>query len=95
MSLSLLTVLSIVSGFASALAWLYASCVKVSREKALEDRRRTAERAGTAPDLSGISFDGWEVRETLAAQAKWNSIGAVLAAIAVFSQALEQALTHS
>ena len=93
--MDILTVISIVSGLASAAAWLYASRVKVSRENALVQRRRKAEKNGTTPDLSGVEFDGWEVRETLTAQSKWNSIGAALAAVAVFCQALAQATAHA
>ncbi|MBO9329613.1 hypothetical protein GHR37_10750 [Achromobacter xylosoxidans] len=89
--MKILTVISIVSGVASAGAWLYASHVKVSREQAIRQRRLAAEKNKTSPDLSGVTFDGWEVRETLAAQSKWNSIGAVLAAIAVLCQAVAQA----
>ncbi|MCU6619910.1 hypothetical protein OCO52_25755 [Achromobacter mucicolens] len=87
--MGILTLISIVSGFASASAWIYASQVKVSRER---QRRLAAEKKGTNPDLSGVTFDGWEVRETLAAQSKWNSIGAVLAATAALCQAAGQAL---
>ncbi|WP_144423871.1 hypothetical protein [Xanthomonas graminis] len=92
---NILTIISVVSGLASALAWLYASRVKVPREKALLQRRRAAEKGGASPDLSGVTFDGWEVRETLVAQSKWNSIGAVLAAVAVFCQAVAQATAHA
>lgn len=91
---SLLIVISIVSGLASSGAWLYASQVKVSREKALSQRRAEAQKKGVTPDLSGVVFDGWEVRETLAAQAKWNSIGAVFAAIAISCQAVMLAISH-
>jgi len=89
---SILTIISIASGLASAAAWLYASHVKVSREKALAQRRRAAEKTAGSPDLSGVTFDGWEVRETLAAQSRWNSVGAALAAVAITCQALSQAL---
>ena len=93
--MDVLTVISIGSGLASAAAWFYASRVKVSREKALSQRRREAEEIGVDPDLSGVTFDGCEVRETLAAQAKWNSIGAALAAVAILCQALAQATAHA
>ena len=90
--MGIFTVISIVSGFAPATAWLYASHVKVSRESAIRQRRLAAEKSETTPDLSGVTFDGWEVRETLAAQSKWNSIGAVLASTAVLCQAVAQTL---
>lgn len=93
--MSFLTVISIGFAFASAGAWLYASRVKVSREEALSRRRRAADRSGKAPDLSGVTFDGWEVRETLAAQSKWNSIGAVLAAVSILAQAVGQAIAST
>jgi len=93
--MDILTIISIVCGLASAAAWLYASRVKVSRENALVQRRRAAEKNGTTPDLSGVEFNGMEVQETLAAQSKWNSIGATLAAIAVLCQALAQATAHA
>lgn len=93
--MNFLTVISIGFALASAGAWLYASRVKVSREEALSQRRRLADKHGSTPDLSGVTFEGWEVRETLAAQSKWNSIGAVLAAASILSQALAQAIDHS
>lgn len=93
--MGILTVISVVSGCASAAAWLYASHVKVSRESAIRQRRLAAEKNRTIPDLSGVTFDGWEVRETLAAQSKWNSLGAVLAATAVLCQAVAQMLDKS
>jgi len=85
---SILTFLAVLSGLASAGAWLYASRVKVSREKALAKRRKEAEKNGEEPYLGGVVFYGAEMKETLDAQSKWNSIGAVLAAIAVASQAI-------
>jgi len=90
--MSLLTVISIGFAFASAGAWLHASRVKVSREEALLRRRRAADKSGNAPDLSGVTFDVWEVRETLAAQSKWNAIGAVLAAVSILTQAVGQVI---
>lgn len=89
----LLTTISILFGSASAAAWFYASRAKVTREKALDRRRRVAEKSGKAVDLSGASFDGWDIRETLAVQSKWNSIGAIFGAIAVLAQAFSQAIS--
>lgn len=93
--MGILSVISIIAGFASAAAWLYASRVKVTRESAIHQRKQKAAKEGTTPNLSGVTFDGWEVRETFEQQSKWNSIGAVLAAIAVFSQTLAQAFQQS
>lgn len=93
--MDIFTVISIGSGLASAAAWFYASRVKISREKALSQRRRKAAKTGANPDLSGVTFDGWEIRETFVAQAKWNSVGAALAAIAILCQALAQATAHA
>lgn len=90
--MSILTIVSIASGLASAVSWLYASHVKVSREKAVLLRHGAAAKTGDKPDLSGVTFDGWELRETLAAQSRWNSVGAVLAAVAIACQAASQAL---
>lgn len=92
MVLTILQVLSIAAGLSSAAAWLYASQVKVSRENALEIRRRDAQKSGLSPDLSGMTFEGWEMRETLAAQSKWNSVGAILAAAAVATQSVASLL---
>ena len=85
-----LTLLSIIAGLASAGAWLYASNVKVTREAALAQRRKRAEKRGEKPDLGGIVLFGAELQETLQAQARWNSTGAVLAAVAIGSQAIAQ-----
>ena len=90
-----LTIISIGSALSWAVAWLYASRVKASREEALSQRRREADKSGATPDLSGVTFNGWEVRETLVAQSKWNSIGAALAAVAVLCQAMAQAVAHT
>lgn len=89
----ILTWLSVVAGLTSAGAWLYASNVKVTREAALEKRRKRAERTGEKPNLGGIELFGAELQETMEAQVRWNSAGAVLAAIAVASQAIAQLLS--
>ncbi|MNV24757.1 hypothetical protein D3C71_1158310 [compost metagenome] len=85
---------SIVFGVASALAWLRSSSVKISHEKAMAVRRRNAELKGVTPNLASISFDGWDMAATFAAQSKWGSIGALLAACAVGLQALGQVLSN-
>lgn len=86
----LLTILSVACGLASAAAWFYASSVKVTRKEALEQRLKAAAKSGDEAYLGGVTFDGAEMRETLAAQSKWSSVGAVLAAISVASQSLAQ-----
>lgn len=84
--------LSLIAALGSAAAWLYASRVKVSEEDAQERIRKTAEKKGVKPNYTRMSFDGWDFRETLAAQAKWSSIGALLAAVAVAAQVISQIL---
>lgn len=84
--------LSLAAALCSAGAWFYASRVKVSSEEAFEITRRNAEKRGGTPNYAGMSFDGWDFRETLAAQARWSAIGAFLAAVAVAGQAIAQLL---
>ncbi|MBW3509552.1 MULTISPECIES: hypothetical protein [Janthinobacterium] len=91
--LSLMTIGSIGFGFTSAAAWLYASNVKVTHEQVIVQRKKDAILTGEVPDLGGVSLDGWDMSATFAAQAKWNSRGAALAACAVSLQALSQALS--
>ncbi len=79
---------SIIFGCLSAGAWLYSSQVKVTREKAVEIIKKKAQKKNEQPNLSGVSFDGWDVRETLKAQSKWNSLGAIFASISMFFQVL-------
>ncbi|WP_369978621.1 hypothetical protein [Xanthomonas bundabergensis] len=88
----ILTWLSVITSLMSAGAWLYASNVKVTREAALKKRRKRAEKTGEKPNLGGIELFGAELKETMEAQVRWNSAGAVLAAIAVASQAFAQLL---
>jgi hypothetical protein len=54
-----ITTASVVSGFMSAAAWLYASTVKISREEAVDQRKKEALRKGETPNL-GVppSMDG-------------------------------------
>ncbi|MGK5035694.1 hypothetical protein [Janthinobacterium sp. LB3P118] len=87
-----ITTASVVSGFMSAAAWLYASTVKISREEAVDQRKKEALRKGETPNLGSVSLDGWDMSATFSAQSKWNSCGAALAACAVGLQALGQAL---
>ncbi|HEN9589689.1 hypothetical protein NQ659_07265 [Acinetobacter baumannii] len=81
---------SIFFGIMSACAWLYASQVKISREKAVNLLKKRAQKNNEIPNLAGFSFDGWDLRETLNAQAKWNSIGAIFASISMLCQAILQ-----
>lgn len=88
----LLTMVSIVCGFLSAGAWLKASVVKVSREQEIKWRTKKANKMGEKPNLAGATLDGWDMSGTFRAQAKWNAIAAVLAAISLSCQALAQML---
>lgn len=97
MSISIYTCVvfaSIGFGVASALAWLRSSTVKISHEKAMAIRKMDAERKGVKPDYASVSLDGWDMSATFAAQSKWGSIGALLAACAVGLQALSQLLAN-
>lgn len=87
-------VASISFGVLSALAWLRSSTVKISHEKAMAKRRRNAEKKGLAPNYASASLDGWDMSATFAAQSKWGSIGAFLAACAVGLQAVGQYLEN-
>lgn len=81
-----LKALTILFGFASAFSWLYASRVKVSREAMLAKRKKQEERDGLPLGMAGVSFDGWDMSATFAAQSKWNSIGAFCAALSISAQ---------
>lgn len=80
--------ISIIFGFLSAGAWFYSSQVKVTREKAVEIAKKKAQKNNEQLNLSGVSFDGWDVREALEAQSKWNGLGAIFASISMFLQGL-------
>ena len=75
-------------GVASAGAWFYSSIVKVTREQMVAQRTKQALQKGEKPNLAGISLDGNDVSATLAAQSKWNAIGAIMAALAVGLQSI-------
>ncbi|WNB76135.1 hypothetical protein [Methylomonas koyamae] len=87
-----LSVASIFFGFLSAGAWLWASVVKVSREKEIKRRIAKAKNRGEEPNLARVSLDGWDMSGTFRAQSFWNAIGAVLAAISISCQAIVQIL---
>ena len=87
---STLTWVAITLGFCSAAAWLRSSRVKVPVEEAIARRKKAAERSGEEPSGGYVSLDGWEMSETFAAQSRWNSIGALLAASSITLQAISQ-----
>ncbi len=80
---------------ASARAWLYSSRVKVPRENALSQRRSAADKSGSTLISLKKLFDGWDVRETLAAQSRLKSIGVLLAAGSILRQDLAQTVAHN
>lgn len=90
--LSAIAIISIFSGFLSAAFWFYSSTVKVTREDAGAKRVKNAEQKGERPYLGSVTLDGWDMSATFEAQAKWNSLGAFFAAVAVLLQAVNQIL---
>lgn len=74
--------------FVAAGCWFRAATVKVSRDKAVAKLKANAAKMGETPNLSGVSFDGWDVRETLSAQSRWNAFGAIAAGCAAILQGL-------
>jgi hypothetical protein len=84
---------SIFFGISSAASWLRASLAKVSHERAISLRTKAANRRGEKPNLASLSLDGWDMSATFAAQAKWNSIGALFAAFSISFQAVAQVLS--
>lgn len=84
----IISCLSIILGFCSVAAWLYASVVKVSREEMVAERTKQAAKKGQKPNLAGVTLDGWDMSSTFAAQAKWNARGAALAACSIGFQAV-------
>ena len=87
---SMLSWTAAVFGICSAAAWLRSSTVKVTVEEAMSRRKRTAERTGITLSHGYTSLDGWEMSETFAAQSRWNSLGAFLAASSITLQAISQ-----
>ena len=82
------SVTTAVLAFLAAGCWFRAATVKVSREEAVAKAKATAAKKGQTPDLSGGSFDGWDFRETLSAQSRWNAWGAIAAGCAAIVQGL-------
>lgn len=89
---AILKVLAVLAGFASAGCWLY-SGKTISREQELERRRRKAAKTGEKLNLGGVNLiDGgvsYDLIATLRHQSQWNRSGAILAAIAIFLQAVD------
>lgn len=73
----------------SALSWLYAAKVTVSRTQEVEYRRKKAEKRGARPNLAGVSLDGNDLSGTFRVQSKWNAIAAIFAACVAIAQALK------
>jgi len=71
----------------------------VSRKKAIEQRLKAAEKTGERPNLAGVELTingkSFEMLETINAQAKWNSRGAIYAATAVLTSQTPSALTFA
>ncbi|MFI8010017.1 hypothetical protein ACIF8R_07445 [Acinetobacter sp. ABJ_C4_1] len=84
------TWISIICGFLSAFSWLYASQVKVSDKKALALIEKRARKNKEKPNYARMTFDGADMRETLHAQTKWNSLGAIFASISMLFQVILQ-----
>ncbi|RSO59637.1 hypothetical protein EA756_04145 [Acinetobacter lactucae] len=84
------TSISIVCGFLSAFAWLYASRVKVSDKKAVALLEKRAKKNKEKPNYARMTFDGADIRETWRAQTKWNSLGAIFASISMSFQVILQ-----
>lgn len=88
----MLKVLAVLAGFASAGCWLYAGKT-VSREQELERRRRKEAKTGKKLGLGGVNLiDGdveYDLIATLRHQSQWNRAGAILAAAAIFLQAVD------
>lgn len=83
-----LTVIAIVSGFASAGCWLKASVSKVTREQAVKKAEKVAERTGEPVQYPTVSYNGLDPYASIVLQSKWNAAGASLAALAVAAQAV-------
>jgi hypothetical protein len=87
---TLLSVASITIGLLSAACWLRASFVKVDPQSAIATRAREAKARGETPSGGSTSLDGWDMSATFRAQSKWNSLGALFAALSISCQALSQ-----
>ena len=81
-----LTILAAIVGLVSAGCWLRAAFVKVTREQHFEREEKRAAKEGRPPELSAVVLNGWEMGATFGAQARWNSYGAMFAAISIILQ---------
>src|SRR5688572_24065210 len=81
---------AIVLGFASAAAWLRSSTVKITLNQAMAMREKERIRTGRMLSVGYATLDGWDMQATFAAQARWNSLGALLAASSITIQAISQ-----
>ena len=81
---------AIVLGLGSAAAWLRSSTVKVTLNQAMAIREKEMERTGRMLSGGYATLDGWDMPATFAAQARWNSLGALLAASSITLQAISQ-----
>lgn len=88
----MLKVFAVLAGFASAGCWLYA-CKTISREQELERRRRKEAKTGKKLGLGGVDLIdddvSYDLIATLRHQSQWNRAGAILAATALFLQAVD------
>jgi hypothetical protein len=84
---------SIFLGVVSAASWLRASVAKVSHEDAMKSRIKAAAKRGEKPNLASVSLDGWDMSATFSMQARWNSLGALAAALSISFQILGQVLS--
>jgi hypothetical protein len=80
-------VAAVIAALLSAAAWYRAATVKVTREQVVEARKKAALKKGEIPNLAGVTLDGADLSGTFAAQSKWNSVGAIGAAVTVLLQA--------
>ena len=87
---NVLTVLAILFSVGSASAWFYASRVKVPLREAMAMAHKRAARTGVKSEGGFFAFDNWDFRETVAAQSRWNSVGAISAGMAILLQAVVQ-----
>lgn len=89
----ILSIASIACGFISAACWLKASFSKVTREQEIAWRRKQAVKQGIEPNLATVSLDGYDLSGTFRSQTKWNSLGAIFAALTILLQSFDTLVT--